>query len=136
MSNTTRLKSMILLTSFYGPEQKTFKMMPISNDCPFVECIFNNDHNVLAVIGKEKKATHQMVQKLNDNGEPDFTKQGQPKKQRVTIDLYQEYYLLEREEIHAFIDSIAANADAFDFKKFFKVDDSTNADEATEKLAA
>ena len=118
--------SMVLLTSYYGPGQKTFKMMPISNDAPFIECIFNNDHNVLAVIGKDKKQSLQMVPKLNDNGEQDLVKQtGHAKKHRITLETYYEYYITEADEIIEFVNAFAINAEKFDYQKFFRVEEST-----------
>jgi hypothetical protein len=138
-SRPASFASMVLLTSYYGPGQKTFKMMPVDLAAPFVECIFNNDHNVLAVIGKNKKQSLQMVQKLNEAGEPEIDKRSsQPKKQRITIETYHEYYITEAEEIREFINAFAVNAESFDWLQYFKKEEEakTPAEEADLKEAA
>ncbi len=113
---------MLLVTAPFGDAGvKTFKLMPISTDCPFNEAIFNNDYNVLAVISKEKKASHFMVEKLNDEGLPEQNrKQTAYKKQRVTLDKYYEYYITEKQEIINFIEMFCFNTDTFDYLSFFK----------------
>jgi hypothetical protein len=47
-------KSMMLITSAWG-SKKTFKLIPISPECPYNEAIFDVDNKVLAVISKQKK---------------------------------------------------------------------------------
>lgn len=115
---------MNLYTSAWGP-QKTFKMIPITMDCPYIECIFNPEHKVLAVISKDKKQGMVMVPKLDMNGvaEPVKTGKGMPgkdsKMERKTLDTFQEYYIEDEEEIKAFIKLFADNSEQFDYKAYF-----------------
>jgi hypothetical protein len=115
-------KPMLLVTAPFGDAGlKTFKLMPISSDCPFNEAVFNNDYNVLAVISKEKKTSHFMVEKLTEEGLPELNKkQTAYKKQRVTLDKYYEYYITEKQEIIDFVEMVAFNSDTFDYTAFFK----------------
>lgn len=123
MSKTnTTTPSMILVSSSWGPT-KTFKMLPASNDCPYVECIFNPSGKVLAIIGSTIKDTFHMVPRLDNNGEPEVRKgpgsDKEPhKKQRVTLQTFSEYYILEVNEIEAFIKIFAINEEEFDYKKY------------------
>jgi len=48
------MNNMMLFTSSWK-NNKTFKMIPATEDCPFVECIFDSQLKVLAVIGKTLK---------------------------------------------------------------------------------
>lgn len=113
--------SMMLVTGNWGPTQ-TFKMMPVSNDCPYIECIFNPTAKILAIIGTHKKDQFHMVHKLDEDGEPMMRKKPSPeekyRKQRVSTETYSEYYLQEKEEIEEFIKNFAVNASNFDYKKY------------------
>lgn len=115
---------MMLITSSWK-ESKTFKMIPTDLDCPFVECIYDNEVNVLAVVGTAQKNTFHMIPKIDANGDVEFrktpSKEGKPfKEERRTIETYQEYYLEEASEIEEFIKRFAVNADTFDYKQYFK----------------
>ena len=59
---------MMLVSGNWGP-YKTFKMIPVSTECPYIEAIFDPSSKILAVISKEKKPTYHMVPKLDDNGD-------------------------------------------------------------------
>jgi hypothetical protein len=113
-------KNMLLITAPWGENEKTFKLMPLTSDCPYIEAIFNAEHNVLAVISKDKKDSHFMVQKLNDEGAPEINKaKSGYKQQRVTLPKYYEYYITEQSEIDQFVELVAANSDTFDYKAFY-----------------
>ena len=55
-------KSMMLVKSSFGP-MKSFKLMPVSNDCPFVECLFSPSEKIMVIISKVKKQSYHMVAK-------------------------------------------------------------------------
>jgi hypothetical protein len=98
-------------------------MIPITNECPFVECMYSEKDNVLAVITKTMKQSYHMVPKLDDNGDPIRTKNKRPngkefKEERRLVDTFSEFYLLTPEEINGFIESFAVNAKTFDYKSF------------------
>jgi hypothetical protein len=115
--------SMLLFTSFWN-DATTFKLLPTTEECPFVEVIYDPSLEMLVVINKNSKSTFHNVPKLDDNGDVMMMKtaaraNGKPfKEERRTVETYQEYYLTEKEEQIAFIKMFAVNAETFDFEKF------------------
>tara|TARA_R110001592_G_scaffold347760_1_gene641480 strand:- start:3107 stop:3481 length:375 start_codon:yes stop_codon:yes gene_type:complete len=104
-------KNMMLINSAFK-NVKSFSMISISKECPYVEALFDPSSGVLAVITKEKKNTFHMVPKINEKGVP----QGD-KKQRVQIETYTEYYITSKEDINNFIGIFAINSD-FNTEKY------------------
>jgi hypothetical protein len=116
----------MLFTSTWK-NSKTFKMVPATGDCPYVECIFDPQLKVLAVIGRNKKDQFHMIPKLDLNGDPEPRKNPRSadkmvKEERRTLETYQEYYLEERSDIEAFINHFAFNSDKYDFAKYFELE--------------
>ena len=115
-------KNMILINApDFQSMEKAFKMIPITLDCPFVECMYSAKDNVMAVITKTMKQSYHMVPKLDDNGDPIKTKTQRAngknfKEERRLVDTFSEFYLLTPEEINGFIESFAVNAKTFDYK--------------------
>lgn len=115
MAKTTNFGgNMILTTSNWGP-YKTFKLMPATQDCPYVEAIFDPGSKILAVISKNFKQSYHMVPKLDDNGDQITLKIGKRpngkeyKEQRVMMDTHAEYYITDAEEIKAFVKTFGIN---------------------------
>tara|TARA_R100001440_G_scaffold136_3_gene367 strand:+ start:2420 stop:2875 length:456 start_codon:yes stop_codon:yes gene_type:complete len=106
--------NMILTTSNWGP-YKTFKLMPATNDCPYVEAIFDPGSKILAVISKTYKGSYHMVPKLDDNGDEVKLRVGKRtngkeiKEQRVMMDTHAEYYITDAEEIKGFVETFGIN---------------------------
>ncbi len=46
------------------------KLIPVSKDCPYVEAIIDPGSKILAVISTIAKETCHMIDKLDDNGDP------------------------------------------------------------------
>lgn len=119
------LNSMLLVTSTWGP-YKTFKMIPTSMDCPYVECIFDVQTKVLAVIGKDKKEGFHMMPKLTDQGDVQYLKIGKRNngkeyaEERRTLTTFYEYYVEEVEEIRQFIERFAVNPD-FNYNQYIEL---------------
>ena len=117
--------SMMLVTGSWG-NNKTFKMIPVTNDCPYNEAIFDRDGKVLALIGKEKKESFHMLPKLSDDGDVLHLKIGRRsngkdyKEERKLLETYYEYYIENPEEIEQVVKSLATNADTFDFKQYME----------------
>lgn len=115
----------MLVTGSWG-NSKTFKMIPVTPDCPYNEAIFDRDSKVLALIGKEKKQTMHMVAKLDDFGDVKTLKVGRRTngkdyaEERKTIETYYEYYIENPEEIKQVVSTIAVNADTFDFNQYME----------------
>jgi len=123
-------KSMMLVKSSFGP-MKSFKLMPISNNCPFVECLFSPSEKIMVIITRTMKQSYHMVPKLDDNGDEIPVKgkprpgQKQIKEERRLVDTFSEHYIITEEEIREIIDTFAINPKAFDLDEFFQVDDGT-----------
>ncbi len=115
-------KTMMLVESSWQ-ETKTFKMIPISNDCPYVECIFDPSSKVFVIISKVTKTALHMLPKLDDYGKPVTGNKG-AKQDRRSIETFQEYYIEEEKSIKEIIDLFAVNSKKFDTSKFLdKVSD-------------
>jgi nicotinic acid phosphoribosyltransferase len=119
-------KTMTLITSNWG-SKKTFKLIPVSNDAVYNECIYDIDTKMLAIISKEKKDSMHMVAKLTDVGDVQYLKIGKRPngkdfaEERKTLETYYEYYVEDVKEIEEFIKLFAINAETFDFKQYFNV---------------
>lgn len=116
--------NMMLFTSFWG-QADTFKMLPVTKDCPFVEVIYDPKTTLLVVIGVTEKENYQMVPKLDDDGEPQVAKKPRSnnsrfREQRAMLKTNQEYYITEKSEQEAFIKQFAINAKDFEFSKFLR----------------
>jgi len=114
-------KSMLLFTSAWGPQgdaKPTFRMLPITTECPYLECIFDPSNKILAVISKIEKKSYTMVPKVDDNGDVMMIKggKGRPngqhyKEERRLIESYQEFYIEQASEIRSFVNMFAYNMD-------------------------
>ena len=111
-------KTMMLVESTWQ-DTKTFKMIPVSNDCPYVECIFDPSSKVLVVIGKTTKTSLHMLPKLDEYGKAISGNRG-AKQERRSIDTFQEYYIEEEKDIKEITKMFAVNASKFDIAKFLE----------------
>jgi hypothetical protein len=116
------MKNMMLITSTWK-NGKTFKMIPTDAECPYVECIFDADMKVLAVIGAVQKDIFHMMPKLDANGDVELRKtpnrEGKPyKEERRTIETFQEYYLEDLSEIESFVKMFAINSETYNFAQY------------------
>ena len=95
--------NMVITTSNWGPH-KTFKLMPLTIDCPYVEAIFDPSSKILAIISKIAKSSYHMIAKLDDNGDEVKLKISKRqngkeiKEQRVLMDTHAEYYITDINE--------------------------------------
>jgi len=120
-------KSMMLIKSNFGP-MKSFKLIPISQDCPFVECLFSPREKMMVCIGTICKDSYHMVAKLDDNGD-EIPVKGKPrangkkiKEERRLVETFSEHYIVTEEEIKEIINMFAINPDAFDLDEFFDME--------------
>lgn len=113
----------MLISGSWG-QKRTFKLIPVTQDSPYNEAIYDLDSKVLALIGKEKKQSMHMVAKLDDFGDVKPMKVGKRTngkdyaEERKVLETYYEYYLDTPEEIKAVLDILAVNADTFDYSQF------------------
>lgn len=113
-------KSMLLISA-YKDQAPTFKMIPLNQECPFGEAIYVPSAKVLLILYKHTVEGLHMVPKLNDDGEPVLrktpAKDGNPYRQeRRVMNLPQDSYIHDKEEIKAFIQMFAINP-SFDYEK-------------------
>jgi hypothetical protein len=108
-------KTMMLVQATWQ-EKQTFRMIPISESCPYVECIFDPDTKVFVVISKIRKTSLHMLPKLDEYGQAVAGSKGM-KQERHKIEVFQEFYVEDAEAIEELIKTFAVNA-KFDYKKF------------------
>lgn len=105
----------IYSADWYG--QKTFRMLPVSEACPFNEVIYDPNTKVLAIVSKDKKDKPQMLPKLNEKGQviplkgavPGNPNSQQYLEERRILETYYEYYIDNVEDMKAFIKIFATN---------------------------
>lgn len=104
---------LVYRSNWYGKD--SFRMMPITDDCPFLEVIFDPSTKVLAVIGRSMKDKPQMVPKLNGKGQPITVKSAEGTaglaEERLVFESYYEYYVDDPEDIKNFVKMYALNFD-------------------------
>ena len=115
-------KTMMLVQSTWQ-EKQTFRMIPIADSCPYVECIMDPETKVFVVISKITKQSLHMLPRMDDNGDPMFTKTTRPngrqiKEERHKIEVFQEFYLEDKIAIKDLIHLFAVNAKTFDYEAF------------------
>jgi hypothetical protein len=108
-------KSMMLVQATWQ-EKQTFRMIPITESCPYVECIMDPETKVLVVISKITKTSLHMLPKLDDYGQPVTGTKGL-KQERHKIEVFQEFYVEDHTAIEELIKLMSINS-KFDYKKF------------------
>ena len=118
---------MMLVNSTFR-NAKSFTLIPVSLDSPYVEAMFDPASGILAVISKVMKQSYHMVPRLDDNGDPMRLKVPNKqtgktvKEERRLVDTFSEFYLQDKADIETFIHMFAVNADTFDYKVYTDVD--------------
>ena len=111
-------KSMIIVQATWQ-ENQTFRMVPISTDCPYVECIFDPATKVFVVISKIKRTSLQMLPKLDEYGQPVTGTKGH-REERHKLEVFQEFYIEDKTAVETLVEFFGINAKKFDYKKFMK----------------
>lgn len=117
--------TMMLVQATWNDKQ-TFRMIPTSDTCPYVECIMDPDTKVFVIISKITKTTLHMLPKLDDNGDPMATKAKRPngrqvREERAKIETFQEFYVEDMAAVHELVNLFAINAKTFNYKQFIAV---------------
>jgi len=118
------LNSMMLIKSTWN-QSKTFKLIPISVDCPYNEAIFDVDQKVLAVISKECKETYQMLPRFTEKGDVMYLKSPRENgkgyaEERRLVDTYYEYYIEDKDDILAFVELFVGPSARTIAEKYFE----------------
>ncbi len=118
--------TMMLITSEWNGN-KSFRLIPMSNDAPFVEGIYDPTTGDLALISKNAKDSFHMMPKLDDNGDYLSIKgKSRPngktfKEERKSFPTYLEYYITKEEEVKQIVETLAYNAGSFGYTSYLKV---------------
>ena len=107
----------MMLVQATWQDQQTFRMIPISETCPYVECIFDPGTKVFVIITKIKRVSIQMLPKLDQYGQPATGSKGR-KEERHKVEVFQEFYIEHATAVKDLVELFAVNADTFDYKKF------------------
>jgi hypothetical protein len=125
MANTLGQNMMLINSAFRNA--KSFSLLPVSNDSPYVEAMFDPASGILAVISKVVKNSFHMIPKLDDDGQPMRLKAPNQqtgktvKEQRVQMETFSEFYISDKADIETFIELFAINAGSFDYKQYLEV---------------
>lgn len=125
MANTLGQNMMLISSAFRNA--KSFSLLPVSNDSPYVEAMFDPASGILAVISKVVKNSFHMIPKLDDDGQPMRLKVPNQqtgktvKEQRVQMETFSEFYISDKADIETFIQLFAINASSFDYKQYLEV---------------
>jgi hypothetical protein len=116
--------NMLLIKSDWNEDQ-TFKLIPLTLDCPYIEGIYDPSTNVLVMISRVSMSKLHMLPKLDDNGDPAPLKMPRKngravKEERKTVETFQEFYIDNIDAVNSIIDIFAVNKDKFDYKKYIK----------------
>ena len=110
---------MICITSVWNGHE-SFKVIPLVENCPYVEMIYDPEASMLVIISKIIKDAYHMIPKMDDKGDVVAAKNRKsPDKtyaeERRLVESFQEYYIHKKDEIKNIINTFAVNADTFDF---------------------
>jgi hypothetical protein len=109
-------KSMMLVQATWQDKQ-TFRLIPISDSCPYVECIFDPGTKVFVIISKIKRTSLQMLPKLDEYGQPIAGSKGH-REERHKLEVFQEFYIEDKIAVKDLLHLFAINAKTFDFEAF------------------
>ena len=114
--------SMILVNSTFN-NNKTFKLIPLTENAPYVEAIYDRESKVMVIISKQTKTALHMLPKLDEAGLPMLISKGsyagKQKQERKQIEVFVEYYIEEQSDMKNIIDSLASNP-TFKWKDYLK----------------
>ena len=103
----------------------TFTGIPVSDNCPYIELIFDPTTGILGIVSKHHKQLFHWVPRVSEDGMQIPVKDRVAvaaglvtKQQRIQIDSYHEYYIRNVEEIKSFLDKFVVNSD-FDYQRYF-----------------
>jgi hypothetical protein len=113
-------KSLLLTTcNWENGQYESFKMIPVTNDCPYTEVFYDPLARVLVLFAKDKKEHFTVLQKLDEFGHG-ARKNNKPLVDRHRLESFKEHYIDRPEEIAQFVNLFAINADQYDFQKYLK----------------
>ena len=105
--------SMMGIRSVWG-NNKSFRLLPVDEHCPYLECIYDPESKILVIISKNYKTSYHMLPQLDEHGDPIPAKKQRAngknfREDRRSVETYQEYYIIVEEDIYAFLKSVMVN---------------------------
>lgn len=122
----------MLVTIPWTPTEKSFRLIPVSSECPYLDVVYWRDKKVLEINSTFKKQEYAMFPKVDDNGDiemrksPKKAENGQitsEKQERRMTEVLQKYYIIDKEEILNFVKRFAINADEIAYDKIINESD-------------
>lgn len=118
----TSENSMMLIHTTWS-DHKTFRLIPITKEAPFIECIFDRSSKVLVVISKDTKTALHMLPTLDEAGAPvqisKGANAGKMKQERRQLEVFMEYYVENIKDVELLISSLCINP-SFDWKEYLE----------------
>lgn len=121
------LNNMLLISGMWQGVP-TFKMIPVTEDCPYIEVVFMPRDRVLAVVSKVKEDRYQMIHRLDNkgntipiNGKKDEKGEQLFEMQRVVVNTYHDYYVVNPIEMEKFVERFAVNGDSYPYKQLIEL---------------
>ena len=113
---------MLLISSVFA-DKKSFRLIPMTNDSPFSEGIYDIESKVLVLMSNRTKESFHLVPKLDDNGDMVKASKARPngklyREERRSLDTFTEYYVMEKEEIIDMIKRLADNESTFNYMSY------------------
>jgi hypothetical protein len=129
------IPSMLLVKSQFtdqqGQKRDTFKLIPLTLECPYVGGILNVYNKALHVSSVHKQDSYIDLPKLDDNGDPQKVT-GKPRPQkymgvpakefretRKDIVEFVDFEIQDKQEILNFLKMVTINLDSFDIESYF-----------------
>ena len=97
------LKTMMVYHADFNGDD-TFKLLPLTDACPYNEILYDPSTSILAVISKEYKETPHMFPRIKSI--IDLSKKSE---ERLMMDTYYEYYIENVEDMKYLIHNVAIN---------------------------
>jgi hypothetical protein len=132
------LASMLIYGTRNADEKVTFKMLPLTSECPYAEVEFDASSGALAVISRHQRPMPNFLEKLDDKGrriKVGTNEEGEvlTAKRAVIADSPYEYYLRDARDIEQFMALTAFNLDHPVYQYFLQA---SKAQQAQEQAAA
>ncbi len=116
-------KNMMIYSGVWQGQQ-TFRLMPSSLDCPYMEGLFDPINKVLVIITKAVATKLHKIEKLDNSGHSyQDRKTGKTAMKEVMFETPIEHYFHNKNEILNFLDLFTINLQDHDVDKYFTVEE-------------
>lgn len=119
------MNNMLIVNGVFK-EANTFRLIPLTDDCPYVEMIYDVPGRALFLVNKVVKDTIDYIEKIDNKGHIVFTKVKEvteykqvPAVERCIVRVNYNTTIINEQEIITIVELFARNSDTFDYKSFF-----------------